>query len=178
MDDGSLVIPKKQVPVTLWVHPEGRVQGSMFVHLAGPESIREEQPSDVLNEAADFVVIEREDPDEIRFYNKSSIVRLHYEDLVLTPADEGRPQPCRVTMMDGSLIDANICKVTPEERARLYDYMNDTSERFLKLRPGGTEVILINKSYVVYISTLEVLTNIACPVEGDAAFGAPLALVA
>lgn len=178
MNDGSLIIPKKQVPVTLWVHPEGRVKGSMFVHLPGSDSTREEQPSDVINEAADFVVIECEYPGKLRFYNKSSIIRVHYEDSLFSPVDEGRPQPCRITMMDGSLIEAEICKATPEERSRLYDYMNDTAERFLKLRPGGSEVLLINKSYVVYISALEVRERASHTVEGDAASGELLALVA
>jgi hypothetical protein len=162
----------------LWIHPEGPVHGSMFVHLPGSDSMREEQPSDIINEAADFVVIEREDPDEIRFYNKSSIVRLQYEDLPFSPADEGRPQACRITMMDGSLIEADICKVTPEERSRLYDYMNDTSERFLKVRPGGSGVMLINKSYVVYISTLECNEHASNTAEADTSRGGAFALVA
>ena len=178
MSDGSLVIPKKQVSVTLWVHPEGRVQGSMFVHLPGSDSAREEQPSDVINETVDFVVIQREDPDELRFYNKSSIVRVHYQEQVSSMPDEGQPRPCRITMMDGSLIEAEICKATPEERSRLYDYMNDTSERFLKVRGGGSEVLLINKSYVVYISDVEVRAHASRAADGDTASSAQLALVA
>ena len=167
MNDGALVVPKKRVPVTLWIHPEGPVQGLMFIHLPDCASGREEQPADVINETADFLVIEREGRDEIRFYNKSSIVRLQYANDLFLAVDEGRPQSCRITMMDGSLIDAEIFKVTPEDRSRLYDCMNDTSERFLKVRPGGSEVMLINKSYVVYISTLEVSEQPAGPVETD-----------
>ena len=178
MDHNSLVIPKKQVPVTLWVHPEGRVQGSMFVHTTGSDSTREEQPSDVINEAGDFVVIEREDLDETRFYNKSSIVRLHFQDEARSPVNEGRPQSCRITMMDGSLIEGEICKATPVERSRLYDYMNDTGERFLKVRSGGAEVLLINKSYVVYISAPDERAHGSHTVEDDAASSKPFALVA
>jgi len=178
MSDGSLVIPKKQVPVTLWVHPEGRVQGAMFVHLAGDDSAREEQPSDVINESVDFVVIEREDPDEIRFYNKSSIVRVHYQEQPSSRQDEGQPRPCRITMMDGSLIEAEIYKATPEERSRLYDYMNDTKERFLKVRGGGSEILLINKSYVVYISAVEDRNHVSHGDACDSAANMPLALVA
>jgi hypothetical protein len=176
MNDGSLVIPKKRVPVTLWIHPEGRVQGSIFVHMVGNDSTQDEQPSDVINEVADFVVIEREDPGETRFYNKSSIVRLQYQDAVSSPMNEGRPQPCRITMMDGLLIEGEIYKATPVEHSRLYDYMNDTDERFLKLRPGGAEVLLINKSYVVYISAVEVRAHAFHDV--DAASGGRLEFVA
>ena len=169
MTDDSLVIPKKLVPVTLWVHPEGRVQGSMFVHLPGPDSMLEEQPSDIINEAADFVVIERENPHEMRFYNKSSIVRLYYQEHILSPLDGGQPHTCRITMMDGSLFEAEICKATPIERSRLYDYMNDTSERFLKVRTGGAEVLLINKSYIVYITAVDVRAPASHTVEGNVA---------
>jgi len=38
MDNSSLKIPKKPMPVTLWVHPEGRVVGSIFLHLPGPDA--------------------------------------------------------------------------------------------------------------------------------------------
>ena len=178
MDDGALKVPKKQVPVTLWVHPEGRVVGSIFVHLPSPDSSHSEQPWDVINEAGDFVAIKLDGPDEMRFYNKSSIVRVEYRDGASSLLAEGRPLPCTITMMDGSLIDGDICKATPVERSRLYDYMNDTCERFLKLRAHDVDVMLVNKSYVVYISAVDEKTQAAA--ESGAAAGArePLALVA
>jgi hypothetical protein len=150
MDDSSLKVPKQQIPITLWIHPEGFVLGSMFVHLPGADALHAEQPWDVINEPADFVAIKRDDPDEVRFYNKSSIVRMQYASEATPASHDGQPLSCQITMMDGSLIDGEICKATPVERSRLYDYMNDTGERFLKLRAGG-EVLLVNKSYVVYI---------------------------
>jgi len=151
MDNSSLKIPKKPMPVTLWVHPEGRVVGSIFLHLPGPDASGAEQPLDVMNEKTDFLVIQREPPEAVRFYNKGSIVRLDYWDGTETSCADGRPLPCRVTMMDGSVIDGALSKAAPIERSRLYDYMNDTSERFLKLLTGSSEVVLINKSYVVCI---------------------------
>jgi hypothetical protein len=57
--------------------------------------------------------------------------------------------------MDGALFDGAICKALPEENSRLYDYMNDTQERFLTLRLTGGNVALINKTYIVCISSLE-----------------------
>ena len=155
MEDDALKVPKKQVPVTLWVHPEGRVVGSMFVHYPGPDETQSEQPWDVINEAADFVALKLDDPQEMRFYNKSSIVRVEYRDAPSSMLAEGKPLPCLLTLMDGSLIEGQISKATPVERSRLYDYMNDTSERFLKLRSDENEVMLVNKSYVVYISTAD-----------------------
>ena len=177
MDDGALKVPKRQVPVMLWVHPEGRVVGSMFVHLAGPDSTHAEQPWDVINEAADFVAVKLDDPDEMRFYNKSAIVRVEYRDGASSLLAEGRPLPCLITMMDGSRIEGDICKATPVERSRLYDYMNDTDERFLKLRSHGVDVLLVNKSYVVHISAVETGAYAAAGADGSTA-REPLALVA
>ncbi|MGH8677812.1 MAG: hypothetical protein ACREUQ_05605 [Burkholderiales bacterium] len=179
LNDSSLKVPKSLAAVTLWVHPEGRVQGSMFVNLPGPDSTRAEQPWDVINEPPDFIAIKREDPEEVRFYNKSSIVRIQYWDGISSPLDEGRPLPCQITMMDGSLINGKICKAAPIERSRLYDYMNETGERFLKLRPdSGGEVLLVNKSYVVYISTVEARERASDASESKTASPCPLAPVA
>ena len=178
MDDGALKVPKRQVPVTLWVHPEGRVVGSMFVHFPSPDSSHSEQPWDVINEAADFVAIRLDDPEEMRFYNKSSIVRVEYRDGATSLLAEGRPLPCMITMMDGSLIEGDICKATPVERSRLYDYMNDTGERFLKLRSHDVNVLLVNKSYVVYISAVDAPAYAATGGEAATDSREPYALVA
>lgn len=164
MEKNSLKILKRQMPVTLWVHPEGRVVGKMFLTFPSPNSGGGEQPADVINRAVDFLVFKLEETDEIRFYNKSSIVRVEYWDGSALPGEMGRPQPCRITMMDGALFDGEICKQLPEEHSRLYDYMNDTRERFLTLRVGGGNIALINKSYVVFISSRE---SISSPVGGS-----------
>ena len=50
-------------------------------------------------------------------------------------------------IIDGSLDDNFLFR---------YDYMNDTRERFFKLRFTGGDMSLVNKSYVAYISPLEV----------------------
>ena len=153
MFDGSLKIPKKQVPVNLWVHPEGRVVASVFLHLPGPDQSRAEEPWDVLNQSEDFLVVQREDPDELRFYNKACIIRVEYWDGTRKPSDDGLPVACRIHLMDGSLVSGEICKALPPERSRLYDYMNDVKERFLKLHLGDGEINLINKSYVAFITS-------------------------
>jgi hypothetical protein len=154
MEDNSLKIPKKPMPVSLWVHPEGRVVGSIFLHLPGADATAE-QPVDVMNEKTDFLVIQREAPEGVVFYNKGSIVRLDYWDAGEASCADGHPLPCRIMMMDGSVIDGALSKAAPIERSRLYDCMNDTSERFLKLRTGASEIMLVNKSYVVSISPAE-----------------------
>ncbi|PWT86129.1 MAG: hypothetical protein C5B58_01930 [Acidobacteria bacterium] len=137
------------------MHPEGRVLGCMFLTFPNPELGGAERPADVINNAVDFFVFKLDGTGEIRFYNKSSIVRVEYWDGESRPDQGARPQPCRITLMDGALFDGEICKALPEENSRLYDYMNDTQERFLTLRLADGNVALINKTYIVCISSLE-----------------------
>ena len=159
MSTPSFKVLKRQMPVTLWVHPEGRVLGSMFLTFPSAESGGKEQPADVINKAVDFLVFKLEGTGDIRFYSKSSIVRVEYWDGQPLAEEGARPQPCRITMMDGALFDGEIYKALPEEHSRLYDYMNDTRERFLTLHLAGGNVALVNKSYIVFISSLETGLN-------------------
>lgn len=143
-----LKIPKKLKPVTLWVHPEGRVVGSLFLRPQSPNAPREEEPLEVLNTVDPFLVLKRDGPDELRFYNKSSVVRVEYqEDALMLPADVA-PLVCTLHLMDGSLIAGTIRKVLPPDRARLFDYLNLHGERFVKIYCDDGTVCAVNKAYI------------------------------
>jgi hypothetical protein len=148
-------IPKVERPVTLWTHPEGQVLGAIYLHMGEPEHPDGEDPWLVLNGPEDFLVVRRSGPDELRFYNKASLIRVEYTEDELYLAEGGKDLTCRVHMMDGSVIDGAMRKSLPPERSRLYDYMNTDNPRFLKLYVDGGSVCLVNKSYVSYIMTLE-----------------------
>lgn len=156
MSTEELRIPKKRQEVTLWVHPEGRVIGSLFLHLSREGGSGEEAPIDVLNEEAPFLVVLLQDPGEPRFYNKQSIVRVEHDGATLS----GQPEigltriRCRLQMMDGSYMEGTIEEALPEERSRLFDYLNQGSARFLKVHLGQDGVCLVNKSYVVHVTEL------------------------
>lgn len=153
--DNPLKIPKVEKPVLLWTHPDGQVIGSIYLHLGGPERPCAEDPWAVMNEHEDFLVVRRHDPEELRFYNKASLIRVEYAEDELYIAESGKDLPCRVHMMDGSVIEGAMRKSLPPERSRLYDYMNTDNPRFLKLYVDDRSVCLVNKSYVGYIMTLE-----------------------
>ena len=70
-----LKIAKALRQVNMWVHPEGLVTGSIFVTIGEDDDSRED-PSYVLNDTSPFLVLQREKPDELRFYNRASIVRV------------------------------------------------------------------------------------------------------
>lgn len=148
MSNDYLKVPKKQRKVILWVHPEGRVIGSMYTREQSPSHAGEEDPYEVLNQKETFLALSREEPDEIRFYNKSSIIRIEYEDASDYSSIANNPLYCRLHMMDGAVINGEIKESMPPEKNRLYDYLNKTNERFIKVHINKNTTYLVNKNYI------------------------------
>ncbi|VAW92633.1 hypothetical protein MNBD_GAMMA20-2192 [hydrothermal vent metagenome] len=149
MTNKILKVPKKLKSVTLWVHPEGRVRGSLYLREQSPDHAGPEQPLEVLNQCTPFVVIKREKPDELRFYNMRSIIRVEYE-AEHEPSTDIPRQRCQIQMMDGSFITGSICEQLPPARARLLDYLNRTDECFIKIHMDEGAIYLINKAYIIH----------------------------
>ncbi|MBM3223956.1 MAG: hypothetical protein FJZ47_09165 [Candidatus Tectomicrobia bacterium] len=147
-------IPKTLRHVTLWVHPEGRVTGALFLNFHTKNGAGVEDPYTVINEASEFLVLQRTDPEGLRFYNKRAIVRVEYEEEPL-PHEEGLSTLCcQLLMMDGSLIEGTVRHLLPPGRSRLYDYLNLHDARFVKLYLSDGGVCVVNKSYIVCASHL------------------------
>lgn len=147
-------VPKQPLAVTLWVHPEGRVLGDLFVreqglHHAGLETIDE-----LMNQSQPFVVVYRDDLDEFRFYNKSSIVRVEYDSPTDKLNDGGDSLDSECHMMDGSVITGIIKGDFPADQRRLYDHMNNEDFQFIPLRQDHSGLCLINKNYIIYTKSL------------------------
>jgi len=147
-----LKIPKKLKPVTLWVHPEGRVVGSLFLRPQSPNAPREEEPIEVLNTPDPFLVLRRDDRDELRFYSKTAVVRVEYEDDASPPVPDVQTLLCTLHLMDGSLISGTIRKALPPDRARLFDYLNLRDEHFVKVHCGDGMVCVVNKVYIACVT--------------------------
>lgn len=148
--NAHLIIPKKQKRVTLWVHPEGRVVGSLFLHFQNRYANGEEAPRELLNHSTPFVVLQREDPEEIRFYNRACIVRVEYPLEEYLPDSEVESLPCQLFLMDGSIITGSVRQSLPPGSARLYDYLNLCEERFVEIYTEDGSICLVNKSYIAY----------------------------
>jgi hypothetical protein len=149
----TLMVPKKLRHITLWVHPEGRVLGGIYVREQSAHHAGEEQPLEILNQPEPFVVVKREDPAELRFYNKRSIIRVEYDNPEES-VDEAMHETflhCRLQMMDGSLISGTIQESLPPDRARLLDYLNRVDDGFIKLTSDEGAVYLINKAYIIHV---------------------------
>jgi len=145
-------IPKALHQVSMWVHPAGRVIGSLFVHL---QSTRYEhgpqRPLEVLNDGRHFLVLQRDEPKELRFYNRSAIVRVEYRDEAPESRDGLVAQRCQIHLMDGSLIEGTMMKSLPPDRSRLLDFLNLEEEAFMTIYGDDGIVCLINKAYVVCV---------------------------
>lgn len=154
MTASSLKINKTPHQVRLWVHPEGLVTGSLFLRHEQSGQPPTESAYEVINQAEPFVVLKREQPDEVRFYNRTSIIRVEYA------ADDTRAEAntttlhCRLMMMDGSILEGAITEVLPADQSRLYDYLNKTNVRFIRLHLNEKEICLVNKSYIIQVSPL------------------------
>jgi hypothetical protein len=170
MDNDALRIPKKLQQVELWIHPEGRVIGSVYLHLQSSQHAGEEKPEEMLNQPEPFLVLKCNTPEELRFYNKKSIVRVHYYDDQAAPtvmmtlgshlhairssaASAGlETLGCSLYMTDGSVITGAIKEFLLPGQDRLFDYINGGEEAFIKLHLESGDVCLINKAYIVRVS--------------------------
>ena len=146
-----LKVPKRLKAVTLWVHPEGRVRGSLFLREHSPDHAGPEQPIEVLNQCNPFVVIQRDEPEEVRFYNMRSIIRVEYAVQDDDIRVEGPGMQCSLQMMDGALIHGTIHEQLPPERARLLDYLNRSDECFIKVYLDDGLIFLVNKAYIIHV---------------------------
>jgi hypothetical protein len=148
----SLKIPKKLKQVTLWVHPEGRVVGFLFLRPQSLNIAGEEEPLEVLNQPEPFLVLKRQSPDELRFYNKSSIIWVEYVEGAKLQFPEVEPLRCKLHLMDGSFIEGSSRKDLPPDHARLLDFLNLAHEHFVKVYADDGNVYLVNKSYIICVT--------------------------
>ena len=151
VNNEDLKIPKKLQPVTLWVHPEGRVVGSIYLTEKSPDYGGTEKPLAVLNRCESFLVYRVEDPSELRFYNIKSIIRVEYQESDNDRDSGVEPMECHLHMMDGSFITGMIQESLPPDHARLLDYLNQSDERFIKVHMDDGLIYLINKSYINHV---------------------------
>ncbi|MCX6545839.1 MAG: hypothetical protein NTV05_15675 [Acidobacteria bacterium] len=153
-DQHMYLIPKAPRQVTLWVHPEGRVVGYIFLSFQTHKGTGVEGLSDVLNSADPFLVLQRTDREGHGFYNKGAIVRVEYEEDDLPAYEGSKTLDCRVSMMDGLIVEGKVRYVLPPNRARLYDYLNLREESFIALYLEDRRICLLNKTHVACVSYL------------------------
>lgn len=147
----ELIVPKQRRQVRLWIHPEGRVVGSLFVR-AETESEPEQRIVEALNERQPFIVLQREEPKELRFYHRASILRVESDSNPPPPAgDSVIEHRCELGMMDGSFVSGTLTRPSPPDRSRLFDFLNRGEERFLEVFLDDGTTLVVNKAYVIFV---------------------------
>jgi hypothetical protein len=159
VNNKTLKVSKKLRAVTLWVHPEGRVVGSLYLKEQGANKEEIEQPLDVLNQCNPFLVFKIDDPDELRFYNIKSVTRVEYKSNASDSSSDAEPMNCHLRMMDGSIINGGIFESLPPDRSRLLDYLNRGEENFIKVHLEDGLIYLINKSYINHVHVTGIETT-------------------
>ncbi len=177
MADMRFAIPKLEFPVVLWVYPEGRAQGTMFLAGSEDEGWPAELPSDVLNHPEPFLVFRCALTGELRFYSKQAVMWVAYvRHLTAVELDAELTEiAARLWMMDGTMLDGVIREALAAERRRLYDYINTLGQSFLRLYEvhndrinkdllvnanwgsdvDRTAVCMVNKAYIVRVASLQ-----------------------
>ncbi|NOZ37356.1 MAG: hypothetical protein GXP11_04665 [Gammaproteobacteria bacterium] len=151
MSNELFKVPKNKRQAKLWVHPDGQVIGSIFVLAQSVLHAGEEEPIEALNGDAPFIVISLEDPEQLRFYNRNSVLRLEYTENTASITSTAVID-CQIQMMDGAIIKGKIQEALPQNKSRLFDYLNRTDERFIKIYTDEKAICLINKSYINYVT--------------------------
>jgi hypothetical protein len=149
----SLKIQKIKRRVSMWVHPEGQVIGSLFLREQSVNYGGVEEPIEVLNKENAFIVLDREETGQIRFYNRNAIVRVEYKENSPAVDPHQKIITCQLTMMDGALFNGEIRETLAPDRARLFDYLNNEKARFIKLYMDTNQICLVNKSYIINVAT-------------------------
>jgi hypothetical protein len=146
----ELIVPKNLRRVRLWIHPEGRVVGSLYVRAARGEE-PEQRIVDSLNEEQSFVVLMREAPEELRFYHQASILRVESEAEPPPTEEDMIHHRCQLGMMDGNFLEGTLTRPSPPDRSRLFDFLNREKERFLEVFLDDGTTVVVNKTYVIYV---------------------------
>jgi len=145
----SYRIRKDEHPARLWVHPEGPVDASLFLHINTDRASGYEEPVELINGAEPFIVVRHARTEETRFYSKRAIVRIEYAPLVQGESADVDRIPCELLMMDGSSLSGTIREFLVPEHRRLFDYLNQRGEQFLRIYLDEDTACLVNKAYIV-----------------------------
>ena len=146
-------VPKQERELEFWIHPQGRVVGSIYVREQSENHDGEESPLELFNRPDSFLVIHRGDTDEFRFYNKASIIRAKLDNT--EPEQSGHGEiACQMHMMDGSLLRGELRGNFAPDQSRFYDYLNADNGPFLCLYQDDNKIVLINKNYISYTREL------------------------
>jgi hypothetical protein len=134
----------------MWIHPEGQVIGSIYLRKQSIRHAGPEQPLEAFNHEEPFIVFMRDQPNEMRFYNRRAIIRVEFSGKDYQVTQALSPIHCEIHLMDGSLITGKIEEPLHPIKARLLDYLNYSDGKFIKIS-SNENTVLVNKAYIVRV---------------------------
>ncbi|MGH8502845.1 MAG: hypothetical protein ACREVE_10330 [Gammaproteobacteria bacterium] len=173
MNNDTLKIPKKLQQLELYVYPDGKVIGSIYLHLQSSRHTGEEKPEEMVNQPEPFLVVRCKEPDSFRIYNKKFIIWIKYhnneqaqESTALMRLGPDRHMldlsaemagfvrlNCQLYLVDRSKLSGVIEEFLPPGHQRLFDFVNNNASAFVKLYLESGEICLVNKAYIVRLSS-------------------------
>lgn len=151
--DNHLKITKRRQTVTLVLSDKKTIKGDVFLHYSRNEYGLPQEPMDLLNSKQPFIVL-MDKSGEASFYNKRMISYLTYHED--TDAEElsaaNLKENVAVELVSGEVLSGEVTALLPPENMRLYDYLNQPGECFMRVKNAGGMVNLINKSCVTSVN--------------------------
>ena len=153
MSDNHLKITKRRKEVTLTLRSGKKVKGDVFLHYSRNEYGLPQEPVDLLNSKQPFIVLMYESG-EVSFYNKNMISHLTYfaKTDVDNVVEANLKENVEVELVDGEVLSGEITALLPPENMRLYDYLNQIDEIFMRVNKTGGMVTLVNKTCVTAVN--------------------------
>lgn len=131
-------IPKRRIPVTLWVQSREAVSAHLFLDieggLPGPPSLLHK-----LNESTPFLAAAVGAEGRIHLFNKSLVLRVTpgrgviQTDVFARGFDPWREEEATCLLTDGTELSGRVWMPLARESQRLSDYMNQVGDRFFVL---------------------------------------------
>lgn len=106
-----------------------------------------------MNLRSPFIAV-ADESDAIRFYNKSMVLYLTYQEGPdLTAITEANlRKKIDVKLHNGMCLTGQVRALLPQEQARLYDFLNLDDEAFIKMAGADGTVSLVNKAFIMVVN--------------------------
>ena len=151
--DNHLKITKRRQTVTLVLRDKKTIKGDVFLHYSRNEYGLPQEPMDLLNSKQPFMVL-MDKAGEVSFYNKRMVSHLIYHEE--TDADKllsaNLKENVAVELVSGEVLYGEITALLPPENMRLYDFLNQPDECFMRVKNAGGIISLINKSCITTVN--------------------------
>lgn len=143
-------IEKVRVPTRIQVAGVGVLEGDIFLQPTMPYRTGAQRPVELLDDRDPFFPIAVAEGEYI-LVAKANVIRLDCPDVGGDESGVNEPVGVEVRLRDGSVLHGDVLAEVRSERARLLDFLNGFTERFLVVRTQGGEC-LVNREYIATVA--------------------------